>query len=118
MEVEEGDTVVPSALTGCYRPIPIGVSVGNLLSCPAGTLGCIVEKNTARYILSNNHVLARLNSAAIGEWVEQPGLADDYPPCVEPPVDGCTPRVARLSDYEPLKFDGSDNIWTRRSLNY
>lgn len=48
------------ALTARYtRPVPIGVSIGNINECASGTLGCAIEKSGTRYILSNNHVMAQ-----------------------------------------------------------
>jgi hypothetical protein len=112
-EIEVSPRAFADALTGCYRPIPCGVSVGNnaVVSglCVAGTIGCVVEKNGQKYMLSNNHVLARCNAAAIGEFIDQPGLVDHPTPCVEMPPNGCTPRVASLSEFEPLHFDGTPN---------
>lgn len=92
------------ALTKRYRPVPIGVSVGNNNECAAGTIGCQVWKNGQLYLLSNNHVLARENNASIGEPIVQPGRYDRR----------CrnyisTDYVADLADFEPLKFDGRDN---------
>ena len=49
---------------------------GNLISCCSGTLGSLVERNGIFYILSNNHVLARSDSAQIGDAIIQPGLTD------------------------------------------
>jgi len=59
-----------------------GTSGGNIndistLYCCSGTLGSLVEAGGKKYILSNNHVLARSNSAAIGEQISQPGLIDN-----------------------------------------
>jgi hypothetical protein len=43
----------------------------------AGTLGAIVaDKDGARFILSNNHVLANANALPIGSPIFQPGLLD------------------------------------------
>lgn len=59
-----------------------GVSGGNVLDrsksfCCSGTLGSLVQDNTGvQYILSNNHVMARSNAAAIGEDISQPGMID------------------------------------------
>jgi hypothetical protein len=92
------------ALTRRYRPVPIGVSVGNFNECSAGTIGCQVEIGGELYVLSNNHVLARENDAAIGEDIVQPGrydrrcrnyLSTDY--------------VGDLADFEPLRFNGQNN---------
>src|SRR5215470_11120337 len=58
-----------------------GVSGGNVNDatarfCCSGTLGALISDGTNRYILSNNHVLARSDQAAAGEDVSQPGLVD------------------------------------------
>jgi len=49
---------------------------GNLTFCCSGTLGSLVQRNGTFYILSNNHVLARSDSASIGDSISQPGLID------------------------------------------
>jgi hypothetical protein len=49
---------------------------GNLIYCCGGTLGSLVQRNGTYYILSNNHVLARSDSASIGDAIIQPGLID------------------------------------------
>jgi hypothetical protein len=79
---------------------PIGVSVGNQYELAAGTLGCRVRDSSGQlYILSNNHVLARLNRARPGEWIFQPELYD---------TGGGIPyagqRVARLSRFRQIVF--------------
>jgi len=93
-------------LTGRYRPVPIGVSVANNGQCAAGTIGCVVEKGGKKYILSNNHVLARENLASIGEDIVQPGRYDNKPKCANHLADD---KIADLSEFVMLKFDGSDN---------
>ena len=66
------------------KPIQLGTSGGNVNDksrafCCSGTLGALVTKggNGPQYILSNNHVLGRLNKARVGEDVSQPGLIDN-----------------------------------------
>lgn len=68
-----------------YRPVTMGVSGGNIndrtkkgayIYCSGGTIGCVVYKSGKSYFLSNNHVFARQNKAAIGEDIVQPGLID------------------------------------------
>ena len=60
-----------------------GVSGGNINDhtnafCCSGTLGSLVQDaGGAKYILSNNHVLARVDQAAPGEDISQPGLIDN-----------------------------------------
>ena len=62
------------------RAAPGGVSVGHY-RITAGTLGCLAfgrqaPRNNRILILSNNHVLANVNSGAFGDCVIQPGAAD------------------------------------------
>ena len=60
------------------RPLVCGVSIGNRFG-EAGTLGCfVVKKGTASplMVLSNNHVIARLDRAKPNELIEQPSLHD------------------------------------------
>ncbi|SHO49500.1 carboxypeptidase regulatory-like domain-containing protein [Desulfopila aestuarii] len=84
------------------RPIELGTSGGNVndrssIYCCSGTLGALVEDgNGIRYILSNNHVLARNNQAAIGEEINQPGMIDQQ--C------GQSGIVAQLSDFVPILY--------------
>jgi hypothetical protein len=64
------------------RNLHLGVSGGNVNDasarfCCSGTLGALISNGTTRYILSNNHVLARGDQAAAGEDVSQPGLIDN-----------------------------------------
>jgi len=60
------------------RPIPLGVSGGNIDSidpgdCCSGTLGSLVESGSNQFILSNSHILAARDKSQV---VVQPGLAD------------------------------------------
>lgn len=66
-----------------------GVSGGNVNDitrafCCSGTLGALVESGTNKYILSNNHVLARSDQAVAGEDISQPGRIDNR--CQLPPI--------------------------------
>jgi len=67
--------------------------------CCGGTLGSLVTKGGTQYILSNNHVLARVDQAAVGEDITQPGLIDN----------GCSVAtvVADFSQAVPL---GTQNV--------
>jgi len=83
------------------RPVPIGVSTGHP-DITAGTIGARVTDGTNVYALSNNHIYANSNEASIGDSALQPG-----------PYDGGTDpedKIGELYDFEPIKFDGSDNI--------
>ena len=98
-----------SALTG---PVLLGSSGGNnndydenrntIADCCSGTLGSLIQDETGRqYLLSNNHVLARSDHAAVGDTIVQPGLIDN----------NCTPNgdgpgtvpVAALTTWLPLR---------------
>jgi hypothetical protein len=60
------------------RPLVAGISVGNEFG-EVGTLGCLVRKRRTTaplFVLSNNHVLARLDSASPGEAILQPAFLD------------------------------------------
>lgn len=83
-----------------YRPVKCGGSIGHF-NITAGTLGCLleVEGDESRYILSNNHVLADVNRASIGDHILEPG-----------PADGGTVPIAELSDFEPIELDGPANL--------
>ncbi|MBN1178487.1 MAG: hypothetical protein JXD18_04710 [Anaerolineae bacterium] len=77
-----------------WRPAPPGVSVGHY-SITAGTFGCLVRRGGEVFILSNNHVLADVNRAKIGDAILQPG-----------PSDGgeMDDQIATLADFIPLDF--------------
>jgi hypothetical protein len=60
------------------RPIPIGSQIFNVNTftgggCSVGTFGAAVTDGTRTFLLSNNHVLARLNDAQVGERIVQSG---------------------------------------------
>ncbi len=82
--------------TGKFRPAPGGVSIGHI-DITAGTLGCLVQKDGKKFILSNNHVLANSNVADIGDPILQPGSYDGggYP----------EDYIAKLADFIPIHFD-------------
>jgi hypothetical protein len=84
------------------RPVPIGVSTGNINECASGTIGCRVKNASNEYfLLSNNHVFARMNQATIGESMVQPGRYDVS--CGVYPAD----VYANLSAYYPIVFSTS-----------
>jgi hypothetical protein len=96
--------IVPLGYRGTYRPLPAGVSVGNANECAAGTIGAIVLKGGTRYMLSNNHVLARVNAASNGERINQPGRYDAKPAC------GQTEQVGALTQFVPISFSGNNTV--------
>lgn len=91
----------PKARTERWRPAPGGVSVGHY-RITAGTLGGVVRRGGQRFILSNNHVLAKSNDARHGDPILQPG-----------PADGGTraDAVATLDSFVELRFDNADGGW-------
>lgn len=103
--VEVGDVSTLQSLKSWQRfnrnrPTSCGVSIGHP-NITAGTLGCLVVKDSNHYILSNNHVLADSNNANRGDVIRQPGTADG----------GTSPSddIAVLSDYSTIDFTGAAN---------
>ncbi len=94
--VETGRIQALQARTDRWRPAPGGVSIGHY-RITAGTLAAVARRAGVRMILSNNHVLANANAAAIGDAILQPG-----------PYDGGTDRdrIAALEAFVPIVFDG------------
>jgi hypothetical protein len=76
------------------RPVRPGMSIGHRLGT-AGTVACLVRRQGEVFIVSNNHVLALLNEAKLGDLILQPG-----------PSDGGTleDAVGRLAEFVPLHF--------------
>lgn len=100
------------------RPIFLGTSGGNINSigggyCCGGTLGALVQdrlgrrsrKAAAQYILSNNHVLGRVNRGRAGEPIIQPALVDQPVLCQQNVGD----TVATLSRRIPIRFGRAGN---------
>ena len=65
---------VPQLMQAQYqtRNMHLGVSGGDVKDhtqsfCCSGTLGPLVTDGTTQYVLSNNHVLARQDRAAVGD---------------------------------------------------
>jgi hypothetical protein len=53
-------------------------SGSSIVDCCGGTLGSLVQDSGGtKYLLSNNHVLARSDHATVGDSVVQPGLIDN-----------------------------------------
>lgn len=106
------------------RPAQPGYSIGHP-DVTAGTLGCIVMKGLKRYILSNNHILADINEAEIGDPIYQPGVADggtsadviayldDYVPLIENVNVDCA--IAEIADNNLVNNDG---VWGTPIYSY
>ena len=80
------------------RPVPIGVSTSNWNECSAGTMGVRVRNGNNYYVLSCNHVFARMNAATTGEAIVQPGRSDVS--CAQNTND----QIGTLADYETLVY--------------
>ena len=85
------------------NPAPCGVSIGHP-NITAGTIGCLIDIASSRYILSNNHVLADTNNGSIGDDILQAGPLDDD--------DSSNPAtaIAQLADFEPVDFSNDNQI--------
>jgi hypothetical protein len=95
--VQTGPIHALQSTTDRLRPAPGGASIGHR-DITAGTLGCLVQKDGQKFILSNNHVLANSNQAEIGDPILQPG-----------PYDGGTypaDHIASLVDFVPINIIG------------
>jgi len=77
---------------------------GNLITCCGGTLGSLVTRGGTQYILSDNHVLARTDLAAIGESIIQPALVDTS--CGQ----GVFATVGQLSQFYNLEMGTAPKI--------
>lgn len=78
IDVREVGDIEGIAVAPRVRPLVAGISVGNRIG-EVGTLGCFVRKRgttAPRFILSNNHVLARLGFAQPQEVIVQPASSD------------------------------------------
>lgn len=78
IDVVESGEFAALALTDRVRPVVPGYSVGHP-DITAGTAGLVVKKvqDGKLCILSNNHVLANVNKANIGDPIIQPGSYDN-----------------------------------------
>jgi hypothetical protein len=72
-----------------------------IVDCCSGTLGALVEDtNKRKYLLSNNHVLAKSDQASVGDTIIQPGLIDNN--CSPMGEGGGLQPVAQLTGWLPL----------------
>ena len=95
-----GEIVALSDPTLRARPAFIGFSVGHP-AITAGTMGALVRNGASQlFALSNNHVLANQNAAAVGDPMLQPG-----------PFDGGTTQdqIGTLAAFQPINFSGGSN---------
>lgn len=109
VEVGRFRAQVPLTAQTRLRPARPGCSIGFQFPEPrsgdlmAGTLGAVVQDGAnARYILSNNHVLANENSLPMGTQIVQPGLLDGG--SVDLDV------IATLSRFVPLSATEANHV--------
>lgn len=97
--VETGKIKALADPTKRYRPAMPGISVGHY-QITAGTLGLWVKKaddpSGEYYLLSNNHVLANVNKATVGDAILQPGAFDGG--------SLSTDTIAHLTEFVPIVF--------------
>lgn len=105
---------VPVGIVDAYshrfrlRPAPGGISSGHAQLGGSGTLGCTATglsapRNNRLLLLSNNHVFARSNNAALGQSIVQPGQGDGG----QHPAD----QIAILERFVPINVaNGAINV--------
>jgi hypothetical protein len=95
--VQVGRLTAFQSRTDRWRPAPGGVSIGHF-QITAGTLGAPVRDRStgAKLILSNNHVLANMNDAHLGDPVVQPGTLDGGREGVD--------TIGVLERFQPIDF--------------
>jgi hypothetical protein len=83
------------------RPVSFGAGISHTQD-EMGSLGCLVTKrgDDAWYLLSACHVLARAGDARNGDTIVEPARPDDN-----------AAPLAILTDFEPLKADGTANLF-------
>ncbi len=96
--IEVGDLKALSR-TSCNRPFRLGDSCG-VYTITAGTAGWLVDKDGQKMLLSNNHVLANVNKAKIGDPILQPGTYDGGT------VAAC--KIGSLHSFAKIVFEGAE----------
>ena len=97
--------------------VVLGTSGGNnkdydtsgnqIVDCCSGTLGALLQDASGRqYLLSNNHVLARSDHAAVGDAIIQPGLIDNN--CTPNGEGAGTQLVGALTAWTPLSSSATN----------
>jgi hypothetical protein len=110
-------TIVPQNQSVQSGAIKLGTSGGNAnafstsgtkITCCGGTLGSLVTRNGAQFILSNNHVMANSDAAQIGDPIIQPALIDN--PAPNTCTTTGTSTVANLTAFFNLESDPAPKV--------
>lgn len=101
VDVIETGPFYPFAFVNRERPAPSGISVSLANLGGSGTLGCLVTDLTdgSLCILSNNHVLANVDLASVGDAIVQPGDGDGGI--------ASTDTIANLKRFQPIMASGN-----------
>jgi len=98
-EVQQTSAILLGSSGGNNRDYD--ASGNQIVDCCSGTLGALVQDTAGhQYLLSNNHVLARSDHAAVGDAIIQPGLIDNN--CTPYGEGSGTTPVATLTTWLPL----------------
>jgi hypothetical protein len=95
-DVDAVGDVSAEMFTARLRPAPGGVSIGNCQRVMAGTLGCLVKRGNLLFVLSNNHVMALVNTSPLNTGIPQPGRLDGGVCNAD--------LIARLTQFIPINF--------------
>jgi hypothetical protein len=95
-DVDAVGDVTAEMFTTRLRPAPGGVSIGNCGRVMAGTLGCLVRRGNLLFVLSNNHVIALVNTSPLNAGIPQPGRLDGGVCDAD--------IIARLTQFIPINF--------------
>ena len=101
-DVDATGEITAEFFTAKLRPAPGGVSIGHCPTIHAGTLGCLVTRAGQLFILSNNHVIARVNTGPLNVPISQPGRLDGG--------NCATDVIARLTQFIPIIFGTTCNF--------
>ena len=97
-DVVEVGHIIPQSLRAKCRPLLPGTSIGHR-GITAGTLGgFFTDRDHDLVILSNNHVIANENAAAIGDEIVQPGPMD---------ANGNLSAIANLKSFVRIEASGN-----------
>lgn len=95
-----GDVLLQTYTKRYPRAVPCGVSTSHFALPGSGTIGALVVlRNKKLCVLSNNHVIANENAAAVGDRIIQPGNTE--------PVRAPDELIGVLEGFVPIKAKGN-----------